>query len=158
MEPERSLPCLQEPSIGPCHESHQSSPYHHILYIWWLASIAWWSNTIKSKSGFPRYRLTHNIFIFVAALHVSVLRPSWPSSSACSYTHVCFMIDWQARRRKCCALDGIRGKPIWFDCKIKLRGLSPLAKWPTKRPQLVGKVPTFADRGCRFPTAVFSAF
>jgi hypothetical protein len=38
-----------------------------------------------------RYRLTRNVFFFVTALHVSVLRPS---PSVCSYTRVCFMLDW----------------------------------------------------------------
>jgi hypothetical protein len=31
MEPKGSLPCSQEPSIGPYHEPGQSSPYHPIL-------------------------------------------------------------------------------------------------------------------------------
>jgi hypothetical protein len=31
MEPEGSLPCSQEPSIGPYQEPNQSSPYHPIL-------------------------------------------------------------------------------------------------------------------------------
>jgi hypothetical protein len=33
MEPESSLPCSQEPSIGPYPEPDESSPYHPILYI-----------------------------------------------------------------------------------------------------------------------------
>jgi hypothetical protein len=31
MEPERSLPCSQEPSTGSYPESDQSNPYHTIL-------------------------------------------------------------------------------------------------------------------------------
>jgi hypothetical protein len=31
MEPEGSLPCLQEPSTGPFPEPDQSSPFHPIL-------------------------------------------------------------------------------------------------------------------------------
>jgi hypothetical protein len=31
MQPESSLPCLQEPSTGPYPEPDQSSPYHLIL-------------------------------------------------------------------------------------------------------------------------------
>jgi hypothetical protein len=33
MEPECSLPCSQEPSIGPYPESDQSNPYHPILSL-----------------------------------------------------------------------------------------------------------------------------
>jgi hypothetical protein len=33
VEPEGSLPCSQEPSIGPCPELNQSSPYHPIISL-----------------------------------------------------------------------------------------------------------------------------
>jgi hypothetical protein len=33
MEPEVSFPCSQEPSIGPCYESDESSPYHPIQFF-----------------------------------------------------------------------------------------------------------------------------
>jgi hypothetical protein len=33
MEPEGSLPCLQEPSTGPYPDPDRSSPYHGILSI-----------------------------------------------------------------------------------------------------------------------------
>jgi hypothetical protein len=33
MEPEGSLPCSQEPSIGPYPEPDQSSPYYPILSL-----------------------------------------------------------------------------------------------------------------------------
>jgi hypothetical protein len=33
MEPEGSLPCSQDPSIGPYPKLDQSSPYHLILYL-----------------------------------------------------------------------------------------------------------------------------
>jgi hypothetical protein len=33
MEPEGSVSCSQEPSIGPYPESDESSPYHPILFL-----------------------------------------------------------------------------------------------------------------------------
>jgi hypothetical protein len=33
MEPEGSIPCLQEPSTGSCPEPDKSSPYYPILFL-----------------------------------------------------------------------------------------------------------------------------
>jgi hypothetical protein len=33
MEPQGSLPCSQEPSIGPYPEQHEPTPYHPVLYL-----------------------------------------------------------------------------------------------------------------------------
>jgi hypothetical protein len=33
MEPEGSLPCLQEPATGPCPKQDESSPYLYILFL-----------------------------------------------------------------------------------------------------------------------------
>jgi hypothetical protein len=71
MEPESSLPCPQEPSIGPYCEPHQSNPYHPIS----LRSILILSTHIclclpsgLSPSGFP-YNILY-AFLF-APIHAT---------------------------------------------------------------------------------------
>jgi hypothetical protein len=70
MEPEGSLPCLQEPFTGPYPEPDQSSPYHPIQSILMLCThLRLGLRNGLFPSGFPTNILYAFLFSPIRATH-----------------------------------------------------------------------------------------
>jgi hypothetical protein len=65
MEPNGSLPHLQEPSTGPYPEPDQSSPYHPILSLRFILILSTHLRLGRPSGLFPSGFPTNNLYAFV---------------------------------------------------------------------------------------------
>jgi len=82
MEPEGSLPCLQESAIGPCPEPDESNPHPHTLYSFRVRLH------LRLVSGhFPAVVPTKIMYVFLISPCVLHVAPIWTSPSKCHVAH-----------------------------------------------------------------------